>query len=148
MDLPEYGFSNDESFFGGLMGAYPPVPDHLKVVRQAGAAEEENVAASVDEADADIEVEDETVLERDMSDEEIIRNNARLDELEQGGFDKEVLVGGKPVDELGEGLTGVLPAVVAPRSQRRLKKKAQRPAVVGEEVGGLDGDPVHSSFEA
>ena len=130
MDFPEHGYSGDESFFGGLMGSYPPVPEHLKPGRQAADTELGQSGGMMDDTEMGPETENEGQLEKDMSDEEIIKHNKHLDEIEKG-------IGAE---------VGV--ETMAPRMGRRLKKKAHRPAVELEEEVAGDGDQVHSSFEA
>ena len=123
MDLPDSGFSDEESFFDGLMAVVSPVPEHLKQgrVREEVVLDGDKDAANEDELD--IGVEEDNTLESDPSDEEILKRNARLNEVEQN--DAEVTV---PVD------------VVDQTRRRRLKRKAQRPVVVlgGEESDGVD----------
>ena len=130
MDLPDSGFSDEESFFDGLMTVVSPVPDHLKHgrAREEVILDGDNDAANDDEVN--VGVEEDNILEKDPSDEEILQHNARLDEVEQ--IEAEVT---PPVDGVDQS------------RRRRLKRKAQRPIDGPGEEENDDVDAVRGSFE-
>ena len=129
MELPELGYSDDKSFFDGLMSAYPPVPGHLKTGKAGVEIEMTEDGDLDDEAEIDGELGDKANVEKDMSDDELRKNNDRLDALENVAEE----------DTAG---------VIGRKVKRRLKKKAQRPTVVIEDDEKDDGERVPSGFEA
>ena len=64
MDLPDSGFSDEESFFGGLMAAVSPVPEHLKHGRGRENAPLSTDVDAADERELNVGVEERAYVGR------------------------------------------------------------------------------------